>query len=120
MKTTSGEVKPTGITHDRKERTLLITWNDGHESVYPLDILREICPCVECRGGHERMGAEHDPDLLTLKPARSYELKDLQLVGNYALQLFWDDGHSSGIYSWQYLRRMCPCDQCTAGRTSAH
>ena len=118
MTETHHQISPTGITHDRKQRKLSITWSDRHESVYPLDVLREICPCVTCRGGHEKMGPEHDPDILTLTPSRSYELQDMQLVGNYALQLSWDDGHDSGIYTWQYLRRMCACDACQAERAS--
>ena len=110
---------PTGVTHDRNERTVSITWRDGHASVFQLDVLREICPCVTCRGGHDRMGPEHDPDILTLTPARAYSLQDMQLVGNYALQFWWDDGHSSGIYTWEYLRRMCPCEVCRVERETA-
>jgi DUF971 family protein len=55
------------------------------------------------------MGRAHDPDnLLELKPKRSYGVAQLELVGNYALQPVWDDGHSTGLYSWEYLRRLCP------------
>ena len=71
--------------------------------------LREACPCVECRGGHEYMGREHEPDnILTLTPARSSTITGLDLVGNYALQPTWDDGHHVGIYTWDYLLRLCP------------
>jgi DUF971 family protein len=105
---------PTGVTHDRNQRALLISWRDGHESIFELDVLREICPCVTCRGGHDKMGPEHSPDILTLTPANSYELQDMQLVGNYALQLTWHDGHDSGIYTWEYLRDMCSCEVCLA------
>lgn len=104
--------RPTNITHNRQQRQLVITWSDGHESVYDLDVLREICPCVTCRGGHDKMGAEHDPDVLTLTPSQSYELRDMELVGNYALQLHWSDGHNTGIYAWEFLRRNCACDEC--------
>jgi DUF971 family protein len=44
---------------------------------------------------------------------------DLQIIGNYALQIFWDDGHNAGIYTWDYLNRICPCPACTAARNSA-
>lgn len=115
MSELNDQTTPTGVTHDRKQHTVTITWRDGHESVFDLDVLRAICPCVMCRGGHDKMGPEHDPDLLTLVPASTYELQDMQLVGNYALQLQWVDGHNSGIYTWEYLRRMCPCEECTAG-----
>jgi DUF971 family protein len=112
------DLRPTGITHDRQGHQLLIAWNDGHESVYPLDVLRAICPCVSCRGGHDKMGPQHEPDILTLTPTHSYELRDMQLVGHYALQLWWDDGHNSGIYTWSLLRRNCACDACLAGRAA--
>ena len=62
------------------------------------------------------MGPEYDPDLIELKPARSYDVRALQVVGNYALQATWSDGHSAGIYSWQYLRRICPCPACRKAR----
>jgi hypothetical protein len=64
------------------------------------------------------MGAEFDPNLLELKPIRSYEIQDAQIVGNYAIQFSWDDGHNSGIYTWDYLLRICPCPQCQAKRAT--
>jgi DUF971 family protein len=55
------------------------------------------------------MGMAHAPkNLLELKPARSYVMTGLEMVGNYALQPVWDDGHSTGIYTWEYLKRLCP------------
>lgn len=112
-------MRPEKITLNRKTRQLGIRWSDHHESTYPLDGLREACPCAECRGGHANMGPDHDPDLIELKPARSYEVRDLQAVGNYALQFTWSDGHSSGIYTWSYLRRICPCPACREERQAA-
>jgi DUF971 family protein len=50
-------------------------------------------------------------NLLTLTPARSYQLVELHPVGAYALQPVWDDGHSTGIYTWEFLRYICPDDQ---------
>ena len=116
MTNSSEQTRPTGVVHNREEKKLLISWNDGHESQFELDLLREICPCVECRGGHGKMGASHDPDVLTLTPTRSHEVRDLQLIGNYALQFWWDDNHNSGIYTWEYLRRMCTCELCNVER----
>jgi DUF971 family protein len=104
-------ILPKAINLNKSESYLEIIWADGEVCRYPLMQLREACPCVECRGGHEFMGREHDPkDLLTLKltPARSYVMTDLQRVGNYALQPFWSDQHHTGIYTWDYLRRLCP------------
>lgn len=102
-------VHPKGITLNKNEGFLEIIWSDGNTCRYPLGELREACPCVECRGGHQFMGREHDPaNLLTLTPKRSYAVTTLDLVGNYALQPSWDDGHHTGIYTWDYLRRLCP------------
>jgi DUF971 family protein len=100
--------QPKDIALDKKAHVLRLLWDDGHEAVFPLDQLREACPCAVCRGGHEFMGPEHDPDIIELKPARSYAVMSMGLTGNYALQITWDDGHSSGIYSWGYLRRLLP------------
>lgn len=108
--------RPKGVTLNRETHSLHIDWHDGHSSDYPLDALREACPCAVCRGGHEFMGPEHDPDLIELKPARTHEALDIQLVGSYALQIMWSDGHNAGIYAWEYLRRLCPCDQCRQER----
>lgn len=110
----SSTLRPRDINLDRSAHELRVTWNDGHVSVYPLDALREACPCALCRGGHEYMGEAYDPDLLMLTPARQHEIKDMQLAGNYALQITWDDGHDAGFYTWSYLRRICPCDECNA------
>ena len=102
-------MRPTGITLNKQTGYLEITWDDDQTCQYPLSELREACPCVECRGGHQFMGMAHAPDnLLELKPARSYTMTGLEVVGNYALQPVWDDGHSTGIYTWDYLKQLCP------------
>lgn len=111
-------VRPKGITLDRNAHELRVDWGEGHVSGYPLDALREACPCVVCRGGHEKMGPAHDPNFIELRPVRSYNVEDLQIIGNYALQCFWDDGHNAGIYTWSYLLRICPCPICQAEHES--
>ena len=101
--------RPTAITLNKSEGFLEIQWPENRICRYPLSELREACPCVECRGGHSRMGREFDPDsLLELKPARVYTIQKVELVGNYGLQPTWDDGHHTGIYTWEYLLRLCP------------
>ena len=106
------KILPTNITLNRKDKAnpfLEISWSDGHTCQYPLSHLREACPCVECRGGHQNMGMHNAPDnLLMLTPARSYDLESIGTVGNYAIQPLWDDGHPTGIYTWEYLRYICP------------
>ncbi len=109
-------MRPTNIDVDRAAGELRITWPDGRLCRYPLNNLREACPCAECRGGHENMGRDHDPaNILVLKPVRSYKLDQVAIVGNYALQFAWDDGHRAGIYTWDYLYRLCPPEETPAG-----
>lgn len=101
--------KPTNITLHKGEGRLEIEWDDGLISRFPLGQLREACPCVECRGGHANMGMSHAPDdILKLIPRRSHAITGLSAVGNYALQPSWDDGHNTGIYTWEYLRLISP------------
>ncbi|MCS7072534.1 MAG: DUF971 domain-containing protein [Anaerolinea sp.] len=111
---------PANIVVNKAEGWLRITWADGTTCTYPLAHLREACPCVQCRGGHAFMGPAHDPqNLLTLTPKRSYGLLTIERVGNYAIQPVWDDGHSTGIYTWEFLRKLCPQDDDRPASTNA-
>jgi DUF971 family protein len=108
-------VIPTNITLEQSAGILAIEWSDGRSCRYPVGPLRLACPCVECRGGHENMGRHTDPEnLLDLVPTRPYTIERIELVGNYALQFFWDDGHHTGIYTWDYLYRLCPAEDTDA------
>ncbi len=102
--------RPKRIAASRSRRLVIIDWDDGRQCEYPLAGLRAACPCAECRGGHENMGLPGSPEMLNAPPpaGSSTELQSLEPVGNYALQLVWKDGHSYGIYSWDYLRELCP------------
>jgi len=95
------EVKYLDDTH------LGIQWSDGHQSVYSFHHLRFNCPCAECVDewtGQRRITAGHvAPDI---RP-RQYHI-----VGNYALEFQWSDGHYTGIYDFERLRRLCQCPQC--------
>lgn len=105
-------IRPKGVTLNKNENYLEIAWSDERVCRYPLAHLREACPCVECRGGHQYMGMEFAPEnLLKLTPKRSYRVTELNAVGNYAIQPVWDDGHSTGLYTWDYLRHLCPKDE---------
>ena len=102
--------KPKKIQVSKSRATLNIEWDDGNSSEYPLSGLRSACPCAECRGGHENMVTQGSPDMLLipLEDGKSTELERVDLVGNYAIQLVWKDGHSYGIYSWDFLRDLEP------------
>ena len=104
---------PTNITANKKTRELTIVWDDAHTSVYPFDLLRAACTCASCRGGHENMKPEPDPNVFVLKMAESpsTRLANVVKTGSYALTLVWEDGHDYGIYNWHYLRALCPCEE---------
>lgn len=100
------------ITVNISEQILTILWDDGHISNYPLDGLRRACPCVTCMGGHENMGKKVDPAIFLEEPQKYWEIKEISPIGNYAIQIYWSDGHNEGIYRWEALREMCPCEIC--------
>ena len=105
-------MKPKTIQISKSRRVVIIPWQDGHTSEYPFDGLRAACPCAECKGGHENMGTPPDPTVFDLKPTQTYELLGADLVGSYAVQFLWQDGHKYGLYGWDYLRGLCPCKAC--------
>ena len=83
-----------------------IRWQDGHESVYPAKALRLACPCAGCVDevtGRRRLIARSVPDDV-------HPLK-ITLVGRYAITIRWSDGHHTGIYAFDLLRKLCPCCQ---------
>jgi DUF971 family protein len=83
---------------------LAIQWNDGTESYFALELLRRACPCAACGGEPDVLGNISRPNV-TYSP-ESFELAGFDLVGGYAVQPRWRDGHVSGIYSFQYLKRL--------------
>jgi DUF971 family protein len=95
--------EPIEVRHEKGARRLVVTWDDGHVSTYPLDYLRSWCPCAGCQG--------HAPTSRYLEMT-GQELVHLEAVGNYALAPTWEDGHNTGIYSFRTLRGLCPCDDC--------
>src|SRR5262245_37630616 len=95
----------------RGDRDLRIVWDDGHTSVYPNAELRFACSCASCVD--EWTGERR---LQRAAVATEVAPVDLQLVGNYALHITWSDGHATGIYTWDALRRLCACETCAAQR----
>lgn len=89
---------------------MVIEWADGHHSAYSYQYLRDQCPCATCLDSDPAPPADAGPlpmfGVGQLKPDKA------ELVGRYAMQIFWSDGHSSGIYTFDYLRELCPCAEC--------
>jgi DUF971 family protein len=84
---------------------LALRWEDGSESFIPLERLRRECPCAGCKGEMDVMGNVYKGPDQPLRP-ESFHLTRLVPVGTYAVQPIWADGHSSGIYSFPYLRHL--------------
>jgi DUF971 family protein len=105
---------PTKIKLAAGNNKLGIRWSDGHESAYPYRYLRGKCPCATC--DEEAPVAEQAIGGLPILGQKPLHPERAELVGRYALQIYWSDGHSSGIYSFPYLRSLCPCPECTALR----
>jgi len=107
-----------------------ITWSDGHASHYEFAYLREQCPCAMCND--ERMkraaGQENDERLKKENPTASappllsspllpmfkpkLRASAAHPMGHYALQIDFNDGHTAGIFSFDFLRTICPCEDC--------
>ena len=83
---------------------LAIAWNDGAESFLKLEMLRRACPCAACGGEPDVLG--HIARPYVSYSDKSFRLVGFDLVGGYALQPRWSDGHTTGIYSFTYLRRL--------------
>jgi DUF971 family protein len=107
-----------------------ITWADNHSSHYDFAYLREECPCAMCNDERQKKAAGQQKDMqlkkenapLGVPPAVSSPLlpmfkprltaKAAHAVGNYALQIDFNDGHATGIFSFDFLRTICPCEEC--------
>ncbi|TAL00395.1 MAG: DUF971 domain-containing protein [Verrucomicrobia bacterium] len=84
---------------------LAIKWSDGVESFIPLERLRRHCPCAGCQGETDILGQLHKGPDVALSP-EAFKLVRFVPVGGYAIQPFWADGHSSGLLSFDYLRKI--------------
>lgn len=105
---------PTKIKRNAGNDTLTIQWSDGHLSIYPYKYLRDRCPCATCEEAGPQ--PEQPAGMLPMLGQRPLQPDRVELVGRYALQIFWSDNHSTGIYAFDYLRGICPCAECMRGR----
>jgi DUF971 family protein len=89
------------------DREIHITWADGHQTILTNVFLREHCQCASCV--HELTGQK------LIKPGsipQTLRAEEIALVGRYAISIRWNDGHSTGIYSFRKLREWCRCPVC--------
>lgn len=103
-----------------KSKGIKIDWKDGHHSDYGLTYLRDKCPCATCTGAHGTPPRQPEPEADHNNPFQMYKpalkMLDVEPVGNYAVRIHWNDGHSSGIYTYDHFREICPCEECRANR----
>jgi DUF971 family protein len=110
--------EPQRVRVNKTEGTgMEIEWKDGHTSRWTFPWLRDACPCATCheeRGAAGRRPGQPKPKPATLLPMYRAPARpdSVAPVGRYAISFRWNDGHQSGIYSWDYLRRHCQCDEC--------
>ena len=101
-----------------KSKGIQIDWKDGHHSQYTLAYLRDECPCASCTGAHgtepQKSSYSSPPPAQDAFPMFKPTLKMLNVepAGHYAVRIEWSDGHNTGIYSWDHLRKICPCAEC--------
>lgn len=97
----AGKPVPVAITR-ANQWDVQIRWSDGHEAVYLARYLRRHCCCAVCQATtDDHVDAEVHP-------------LAIRAVGGYAIQFEWSDGHSTGVYPYDYLRGLCPCPSCAA------
>ena len=129
----SGPVEPRALRWVDAGRVLEIEWTDGHVSRYEQVYLRRVCPCATCAGHHGPSQPQREAGAPTSRrrKGRFTVLDDAQArqarqaraargdvravhtwpIGRYAMGIRWSDGHDAGIYSWRYLRSVCPCGE---------
>lgn len=83
---------------------LALAWSDGEESYLTFEALRRACPCANCQGEPDALGRVVRPEV-SFGP-KAFDLVSWEVVGGYALQPRWSDGHSTGLYSFRYLREL--------------
>jgi len=102
---------PVPETIHRTDQTVTITWDGSHIATFSARDLRLKCQCAECRDemtGYPLL----EPDTV---PADIAPLA-ISLVGAYAIKIDWSDGHNTGIYAFDTLLALCPCEDCITRR----
>lgn len=93
-----------------------IAWSDGHTSHYDFAYLREQCPCATCNDEREKKRTFASARLASTATLPMFKptprAQKATAVGNYAIQITFTDGHATGIYSYEHLRSICPCQEC--------
>jgi len=97
-------MKPKQIKIFEKDKLQLI-WQDDSQSLITLKYLRDECPCASCKG-ETILFKTYRPPQPAVFSTDMYKIKSIDIVGGYAIQVTWKDGHNTGIYSWDYLKTL--------------
>ncbi len=92
---------PSNIRALQAEQVLEVTWPEGRIDRFPYRFLRSECPCASCRNEWTGERIVREDSIRT-----DLKLEGMEPVGTYAVQLAWNDGHSSGLFTWDLLRRL--------------
>jgi len=84
---------------------LAIVWGDGTDSLVPYQILRNGCPCAYCSGETDIFGNVYIGEGIK-KSGLAFEINKIELVGHYAIRIYWQDNHNSGIYPFELLQKL--------------
>lgn len=92
----------------RRDQGMVVTWDDGHVSRFGLEDLRVNCQCAQCRG------LRQEGEVAWPRPGAppTLRVESAEQVGNWGINFHWNDGHTTGIYTWETLRAWCPCEEC--------
>lgn len=96
-------MRPVDVQPIGKE--LAIKWEDGSEDYLSLEAVRRACPCASCQGETDILGTKHGGHDRP-RSERAFQLVSMNFVGGYAIRLVWGDGHGTGLYSFDYLKRL--------------
>ena len=106
--------KPKEIT-EFSDSALMVVWDDGHESLYLYEDLRKACPCARCnelRKSGKKGGLPFKRTIPLETGSAHIRPRHIEPVGLYAIRFAWNDGHDTGIYTFDFLRELCTCEKC--------
>jgi DUF971 family protein len=89
----------------KDKSALEIMWEDESISIIGLKYLRDECPCATCKGETVLLKTYRSPAKKMITP-EMHMIKNIETVGEYAIQITWKDGHNTGIYTYEYLQEL--------------
>ncbi len=105
---TGKQCVPVDVQVHNETQRVDVRWADGHTSSYSISRLRGYCPCAECRG--------HSGGGLPWLDNKVSAVFDVVLVGRYAVNFKFGDGHATGLFRWDLLRRLDATEEALWGR----